>query len=43
MCSEEMCRSILGKKDFDNYKRYTNAFIVDTNENMIFCPNQECF
>ena len=41
-CSEQIIRSILNVQDFQRYKRFTNAYKVDTNKNLIFCPSKDC-
>lgn len=41
-CPETIIKSILSEQEFDKYVRFTNAFKVDTNRNLIFCPSGTC-
>jgi hypothetical protein len=40
--TDELIKEILSDQDFFKYVRFKNAFLKDTNKNLIFCPNSEC-
>lgn len=41
-CPEMIIQQILNEAEFARYKKFSNAFKVDTNKNLIFCPNTIC-
>lgn len=42
VCSENFIKLIVEPEEFLKYKRFTNAFLVDTTKDLIFCPNKQC-
>jgi hypothetical protein len=41
-CSNDVCKELLSPDEFKRYMRFTNAYLKDTNKDLISCPNPEC-
>lgn len=39
---EKFIQQLLSQTEFARYIRYSHALLVDTNKNLIFCPNSDC-